>query len=169
MGKAVKDKLNKFTNSKYVDINSILELTEPVLQEAGLIIVDEVKEFVLSTKLIDPKTGDFLESVCPLIMVKQDPQSFMSALSYMRRANRVSLLGIAQTDDDGSVGSGQAMVKPAQIRKITKLALDTNTDMAKFLAHYRVQMVKDMYEGNAMDAIKTLELKLEKMGGQDGK
>ncbi len=162
LGKAVKDKVNKFTNSKYVDINSILTLTEPVLQEVGLIIVDEVREFVLHTKLIDPETGDYIESVSPLIMVKQDPQAFMSALSYMRRANRVSLLGITQQDDDGSIASGQVMASPAQIKKITNLMLETGIDATEFLSRYGVKMVKDMYEGTAIEAIKTLELIKEK-------
>ncbi len=164
IGKVVKDKENKFTNSRFTDINGILEHTEPALQECGLLIVDEIAEETLHTKLIDPDTGDFIESVATLVMVKQDPQAYMSSLSYMRRANRVALLGIEQIDDDGAIASGQSFAKPKQIKEIQELLLSTNTDAAKFLAHYKVSSVKDMYETTANDALKTLKLKKQKIG-----
>ena len=167
MGSVAKDKVNKFTNSNYVDINSILLATEPALQEVGLIVVDEIREFVLCTKVIDPETGDSIESVASLVMVKQDPQAYMSALSYMRRANRVSLLGITQKDDDGSLASGQSFAKPAQIKRITSLIMETGTDAQAVLTRYRVEAWKDLYAANADDLIKTLEIKKNK-GGKDG-
>lgn len=166
LGSAVKSKENKFTNSKYIDINGILRLTEPVLQEIGLVVVDEIRENVLVTKVIDPETGDFIESVASLIMVKQDPQAYMSSLSYMRRANRVALLGITQEDDDGSMAAGQKFATPAQIKKITALITETGADTQKLLKAYGVPMVKDMLEETANAAIKALELKKSKMEGK---
>ncbi len=157
LGKAVRDKENAFTKSKYIDINGILELTEPALQEVGLLVVDEIREYLLSTKLIDPETGDFLESVASLVMLKQDPQSYMSSLSYMRRANRVALMGIAQTDDDGSIASGQSFIKPRQIKQITKMIMDLELEMDNILRRYGVSAIKDLYEGNAAELIVNLE------------
>ncbi len=74
----------------------------------------------------------------------------------------MTLLGLMSVDDDGSLASGKSFIKPAQVKKITQLALETGTDLSMLLSHYGVPMLKDMLEDTAKDAIKTLELKKQK-------
>ena len=167
MGKIVRSKDNPFTKSKYADINSVLEATEPALEAVGLLFTDTIQGHTLHSVLTDTESGEFIKSETPLILVKNDMQAYASALTYARRFARVTMLSLQQTDDDGANASGQSFIKPRQIKQITELALETNTDMQKFLSHYRVSMIKDMWESTAQDAIKTLTLKKEK-GVQNG-
>ena len=166
-GKVVKSKENKFLKNHYADLNSIMETTDEAIAEAGLIWVDSIDDEHSVHRLVDVETGDSIESRIRLYMAKQDPQAFGSALSYNRRYARLAMLNLQQVDDDGAAGSGQSFIKPKQIKRINELLLQTDTKADKFLAHYRVDSVKDLYELTAQDAIHTLELKLKKMKGND--
>jgi hypothetical protein len=157
MGKIVKSKVNPFTKSKYSDINSVLHATEPVLEELGLIFVDSVDNMVLKSSLIDVESGESLSSEMPLILVKNDPQAYGSALTYMRRYARVAMLSLETVDDDGSTATGQSFVKPKQIKQINTLVLEVGLKVDDILKRYGVNAIKDLYESNAVDLIANLE------------
>ncbi len=167
IGKVVKDANNPFFKTKYADLNSIIDATDPALAEAGLLYVDRIEGNTLVSELIDAETGEKITSTTPLILPKQDMQAFGGAVTYARRYARVTLLGLQAVDDDGAVASGQSFAKPAQIKKINALLIETETDGQKFLSHYKVNAVKDLYELTADDAIHTLELKKSKMNRKD--
>lgn len=164
MKKIVKDKENPFTGSKYADINKVLEETEPVLIAMKLLFSDTVENMTLKSKLTDMESGEYVESTIPLVLAKNDMQSFGSALTYARRYARVTMLSLQTGDDDGAAASGQSFARPAQIKKITKLILDTNTDMTEVLRRYEVKAIKDLYEGNASQLLANLE-KIHSMKG----
>ena len=112
VGAIRKDKENPFHKSKYADINSILEATTDKLSEAGLVDVDTTKidengQLWLETKLINiDNPEEFLKIETPLLLKdKNNPQALGSALTYCRRYNRVTLLGLEQEDDDGNAAA----------------------------------------------------------------
>ncbi len=161
-GKVVKGKENPFLKSKYADLNSVIEATDPALEEVGLIYLDRVVGMELHASLIDPDTAEETTATIPLILVKQDMQSLGSAITYARRYARMALFGLQAVDDDGSAAVSQHFITPKQIKEITKLMMETGTDANKFLSHYRVSAIKDMLEPAAVNAIATLKIKKEK-------
>jgi hypothetical protein len=163
-GKVVKSSNNPFHKTKYADLNSVIEATDPALEEVGLLYIDRVEGDVLITELIDPESGEIIRGETKLILSKQDMQQLGSAITYARRYARLSMLGLQAVDDDGSQASGKTFIKPAQIKRINELILETKTKAADFLGHYHVQAVKDLDQTMADQAEKTLKLKKEKMG-----
>ena len=114
-----KDKENPYHKSKYADINTILETITDKLSEVDLIDVDTTKidengQLWLETKLININNPEeFLKIETPLLMKdKNNPQALGSALTYARRYNRVTLLGLEQEDDDGNTAAGKGQDYP---------------------------------------------------------
>ena len=117
-----KDAKNPFFKSNYVDINGIIKAITPTLKECGISysqspdILDGVD--VLVTEIYDAeKPESRIRSVMRLIMTKQDMQQLGSAVTYARRYQLVSLLGLEAEDDDGNHASGKvgASSKPKTI------------------------------------------------------
>ena len=162
-GKVLKNKENKFLKNSYADLNSVMEATDQMIHDAGLLWLDRVEGMSLITQVIDMDSGEFIENKTPLLVLKDDMQQLGSAITYSRRFARLTILSLDVADDDAALASGQSFAKPKQIKEITELLLSTKTDSQKFLSHYRVSSVKEMYELSASDAINTLKLKLSKM------
>lgn len=167
-GKVVKGKDNPFHKTKYADLNSVIEATDPALEEVGLIWIDRPNGNQLESDVIDVESGEKITLVCPLLLIKQDMQQLGSGITYARRYNRLAALGMQTVDDDANTAGGLVFVKPAQIKKINELILKTKVEVAKILPHYHVSAIKDLTEDRAKDLIKTLELRLEKEGDKDG-
>jgi len=114
-----KDK--KGYNYKYADINEVLKVITEPLSEVGLIDVDTTKidengQMWLETRLINiDNPEEFLKIETPLLLKdKNNPQALGSALTYARRYNRVTLLGLEQEDDDGNAAAGKTQQNQAQ-------------------------------------------------------
>ena len=166
-GKVVKGANNPFFKSKYADLNSVIEATDPALEEVGLVYIDNIEGLNLVSSLIDVDTGEKIVNSIPLLLSKQDMQQLGSAVTYARRFARLSMLGLQTVDDDGSTASGTVFARPRQIKEINELILKTKSDATKFLQYFHVDSVKNLTEQAAIQAQKTLELKLSK-GVKDG-
>lgn len=105
VGKMTKDSKNPFFNSKYFDINQLLEHLEPLLQKNGLIVLQPIINKEVISKIIEIETGD---EVCSSLELPPltDPQKIGSAITYYRRYTLQSLLGIQAEDDDANKASG---------------------------------------------------------------
>jgi len=113
VGAIRKDKTNPYHKSKYADINAVLAVITEPLSQAGLVDVDTTRidengNMYLITRIVnidDP--NEFIEIETPLLLKdKNNPQALGSALTYGRRYNRVTLLGLEQEDDDGNNAAG---------------------------------------------------------------
>ena len=135
---------------------------DPALREAGLIFVDRIEGHESVHELIDPESGEMISSRLTLHMSKQDSQQYGAAQTYNRRYARMAMLNLQAEDSDGNIESGNVYIKPKQIRTINELLLQTKSDATKFLSYFGVPSVKDLTEQAAIQAIKTLNLKLEK-------
>ncbi len=104
-----KDATNPFFKAKYASLDHIQEHIKPYLISAGLIVVQrnifltDINLFV-ETKVIHVDTGEFETSIFPVIVGKQDAQSYGSAISYAKRYSLSGLLNltIQDSDDDGN-------------------------------------------------------------------
>jgi len=100
---AIKDSKNPFFKSSYADLHSILNAAKEPLANNGLAVIQTTGIIDAQLCLISTlahKSGQWIKSVMPIVLAKQDPQSIGSALTYFRRYSYAALVGVAQADDD---------------------------------------------------------------------
>ena len=104
--KLKKDAKNPFFKSNYASLSKILEETNPVLTECGLVLTQHFDVDVLTTMLCHAETGEFMQSDYPInVKDVSNPQQLGSALSYARRYGIQSILNLNASDDDGQMAS----------------------------------------------------------------
>jgi hypothetical protein len=101
--------------SKYADLATVVEATQPALLKNGLTIIQhvqghhETRETIVTTTLFH-ESGQFIESDLSVPSVNQqgrfDPQTVASASTYARRYAWQGITGTAPEDDDGNKASG---------------------------------------------------------------
>lgn len=102
---ALKDSDNPFFKSKYADLASVQAACMPLLNKNGLSVTQAIQTVGESAYLVTTllhSSGQWMRSTAPIKPVKNDPQSFGSAVTYMRRYSLASIAGVAQEDDDGN-------------------------------------------------------------------
>jgi len=117
VGKVRKDGVNPHFRSRYADINSVLSVVMPVLTSNGIIVTQlpssENGQHTLVTRMYNADNkDDFIESVTPLIIQKNDMQGYGSAVTYARRYALMCMLDLESEDDDGN-----RAVQPQQQRQ----------------------------------------------------
>lgn len=113
---AAKDSKNPFFKSSYADLHSVMACAKEPLASNGLSVVQPTVviegQLCLVTTLMH-KSGQWVKSVMPIVLAKQDAQSIGSALTYFRRYCYSSLIGISSIDDDGEAAM-ERKSKPVQ-------------------------------------------------------
>ncbi len=142
---ALKDSSNPFFKSSYADLHSVMACAREPLAANGLSVVQPTAvidgQLCLITMIMH-KSGQWLKSVVPLILVKQDPQSVGSAITYYRRYSYSALVGIAQMDDDGE-SAMERKPKPETVQAKAPpadLAVPTSSDLLYALAKIGVNV-----------------------------
>lgn len=105
VGKIVKDSKNPYFNSKYFDINTLIEVLNPYFKDNRILLKQPLNENVVHTVLLDIETGETVRSSLELPDIS-DPQKIGSAITYYRRYTLQSLLGLQAEDDDANYASG---------------------------------------------------------------
>lgn len=126
MDKMKKDSTNPFFNSKYFDVNQLLEAVRPALIAEDLLLLQPIENGAVGTRIIDVESGDSVEAFIPLPDI-QDPQKIGSAVTYYRRYTLQSLLGIEAEDDDGNLASGNKPTVSKAFKKEEKPWLNEGT------------------------------------------
>lgn len=108
------DQTNPFFKSNYADLASIVKASRPFLSKNGLsvaqrIIPTEDGKLHLYTRLCHA-SGQWMESMMPIVPPKNDIQTIGSYITYLRRYNYAAMVGVVASgeDDDGEV----AMAEP---------------------------------------------------------
>ena len=115
IGVIAKDKTNPFFDSKYADINIILEMVKPILNDEGILLMQPlsnvdgqpaIKTILMhGTERIEDTTV-FPDLPTPKEGKKSNPfQEMGSAVTYYRRYALISILGLQAIDDDGNAAS----------------------------------------------------------------
>ena len=110
-----KGSVNPFFKSKYAALPEVVASAGPVLAKHGLAIsqhitYDDAGNDCLMTYLLH-KSGQYLAYSMKLHIVKGDPQSQLSAVTYARRGSYMACLGlVADVDDDGNLATQAAKV-----------------------------------------------------------
>jgi len=102
VGAIKKDSINPYYKSKYADINGLLDVVKPLLNELGLVCVQPLGivdgKNVLTTKISDDDKMLLESSI--ILPDNLDPQKIGSAITYYRRYSLQSLLLLEAEDDD---------------------------------------------------------------------
>ena len=111
MSGAKKKATNPFFKSKYSDMNAVVDAIRIPFCDNGL----SYSQFpIFNDKCVGVETilmhesGEWISSILMLPMVKQDPQTAGSAITYARRYSLQSIAGIPSEDDDGNQASKPA-------------------------------------------------------------
>lgn len=105
-GKIAKSADNPFFKSKYAPLPEILESIQIPLTESGLTFAQFPDGDSLTTILMHPASGEWMEATYAMHPVKFDPQSVGSAITYARRYALGAILGLnIDEDDDGNKAS----------------------------------------------------------------
>jgi hypothetical protein len=102
---AVKDAKNPFFKTMYADLPTVIDAVKPALNDAGISFVQsaspsESGTLALTTRLLHV-SGEWIEDTAITPLVKNDPQSYGSAITYLRRYSLAAMTGLYQDDDDG--------------------------------------------------------------------
>ena len=109
VGALAKDKKNPFFNSNYLDINNIVEVVKPILNDQGLIILQPIGmtpegRMTLTTVIIDSEEGSTRDSMkfTTILPENPDPQKMGAIITYFRRYAIQSLLFLQAEDTDAN-------------------------------------------------------------------
>lgn len=102
---------NPFYKSKYADLNVILEATKPLLNEAGIVILQPVGRDTLGhfveTQLIHSSGESRASRMYLTDNAGADMQKLGAAVTYARRYGLQSFLVMESEDDDGETAVGR--------------------------------------------------------------
>ena len=174
----VKDANNPFFKSKYASLDHIQSHIKEPLKIAGLVVIQRNiydGQLFVETKVIHADSGEFEISVFPVIVQKNDAQSYGSAVSYAKRYSLSGLLNliIQDSDDDGNSASdnnessGNKTQKKEQITWLTEEQY--NATLAVDIKGIEAVLKKYSGEGFGIkkDWKNALEIKLKML--KDGK
>ncbi len=113
-GPALKTATNPHFRSKYANLSNCVEAVIDALNNNGIFLLqknyDHQNGIMVETVFVH-ESGEMLECGCLFFPAqKNDPQGFMSALTYGRRASLMAACGIAPEDDDGNMASRKPSV-----------------------------------------------------------
>lgn len=125
--KLEKDKKNPFFKSSYVSLDKVIDVVRPHLLAEKLLLLQPIEQGCVGTRIFCTESNKFIDSFIPL-PENMKPQDLGSCITYFRRYTLVSLLGLAQEDDDGNNAHGRAKAPkakpPARARDMKDAMLD---------------------------------------------
>ncbi len=115
IGVIAKGKVNPYFNSKYTDINALIDMIKPIFNEEGLLILQPLSNVngrpAISTIIMHG--SEKIESTFTIPDI-DNPQKLGGAITYGRRYMLISLICGGAEDDDGNAASQPSAPKKAQ-------------------------------------------------------
>jgi hypothetical protein len=96
---------NPMFKSEYSTLGDVLTALD-VLPEYGLSFAQYFQDGALVTTVVHLETGEKISSFLQIAPEKDTPQSFISCVTYFRRASLLTMFGLNANDDDGNLASG---------------------------------------------------------------
>lgn len=144
---------------RYAPLDQIMETITPLMQSAGLVVMQAVDSDTLTTRVIHA-SGQWIQSSTYLNKDHANMQGFGSEVTYRRRYALCSLLGIV-SDEDNDVshisGMDAAHESLAELPKIRQLFL-------KYLAELIKEKHKEGNKYGAFEEYDALEDQEERSG-----
>ena len=150
---------NKQTGSSYADLAAIAEMAMPIIHKHGfgtsasefrsdkpdhVGVALEVMHRSGHSKRYEfhvPSDGTGLKGNPN----KTATHAYASTLNYGERYAKCRVFGIATKDDDGNAASAtNEVVTDVQVGQIKSLIVETNSDIAKFCAYFKIEAIVDL-------------------------
>lgn len=130
-----RDSNNPFFNSKYADLEKVVDTARPHLQAVGIAFLQSpgaIKDNCLSmtTMLVHAESGEWMQGTGEIPLGKKDPQGAGSAQTYAQRYHLMAMLGLPPTDDDGEGAMERTPTRPAA--KAPTKPVEANKTFAAF-------------------------------------
>jgi len=100
---------NPMFKSEYSTLGDVLTALD-ILPEYGLSFAQYFQDGALVTTVVHLETGEKISSFLQISPEKDTPQSFISCVTYYRRASLMTMFGLNASDDDGNLASGSGAV-----------------------------------------------------------
>jgi len=114
MKSAKKTESNPFFKSKYADLAEVWDTIREPLAKNNLAVTQTtdfevgVASVVIVHTILVHKSGQWIEGIIKMPLVKSDPQGIGSAMTYARRYGLSAIVGVAsEEDDDGEAAMGR--------------------------------------------------------------
>lgn len=115
-GPALKTSSNPHFRTKYASLDACIEAVIDALNNNGIYLMQLTEQHldgvVVSTTFVHESGEQLSGGSLFMPASKADPQGFMSALTYCRRATLMAACGIAPSDDDGNAATATMAPKP---------------------------------------------------------
>lgn len=110
MAGAREDSENPYFKSSYADLTSVWNACRKPLAENSLGVTQIVQ--VLNgdrhlVSILGHPSGQWIKSIMPIKVAKDDAHGLGSALTYCRRYSLAALVGVCPADDDGNEATGK--------------------------------------------------------------
>jgi len=115
--------------SKYADLNSILSVVIPVLNEVKLVTGFMLTGDGLIMQVTDVESGEWIRFTCQLNLTGQTAQQIGSQITYYRRYMFNSLFNFQAEDDDGNATSGVSVVTTYEAPKASPVSATTKPNL----------------------------------------
>ena len=122
IGKINKSADNPFFKSKYADLNTILDVVEPILHKYNLLLLQPIMNGCVHSVIVDIETGEDINAEIKLPELN-DPQNLEGCISYFRRYILQSLLSLSMQDDDANDVTKHVNKKPTMPQERFEKAL----------------------------------------------
>lgn len=120
------DKVNPHFKNKFASLAAIRKATQKALSENGIAVIQpwthaDNGDIIIHTKIIH-ESGECIDSSCVLTRQDKTDQQVGSSITYNRRYQMASILGVSgEEDDDAEVAEGRGYTgynkKPEQLSK----------------------------------------------------
>jgi len=119
---------NPMFKSQYTTLGDVLSALDG-LADYGLSFAQYFQDGALVTKVVHLETGETLNSYLQIAAEKDTPQSFISCVTYFRRASLMTMFGLNADDDDGNLASQRGAV-PSRPQPANKGTVGASTPSA---------------------------------------
>lgn len=134
MKSALKENKNSFfKNHTYAGLSNIQDACKEALTRNELCIMQTMggdKDNMVLITTLAHSSGQWIKSVCPLVVQKPDPQGYGSSFSYFRRYTLAAMLNIA-ADEDDDAERAMDRISNAQIAELENLLKQTGESFQK--------------------------------------
>jgi hypothetical protein len=103
---------NPMFKSEYTTLGDVLTALEGI-NGYGLTFIQRFDGDDLITEVVHFETGETLQSKIKITPEKHTPQSFISCVTYMRRASLMTMFGLNADDDDGNRATFSGGARPS--------------------------------------------------------
>lgn len=155
IGKVTKNAKNPHFKQNYADLNALIEAVEPILISKGLILLQPIKDGIITTQIIDFESGESVESSM-VLPIGGTPQGMGSAITYYRRYTLQSLMSLMTEDDDGN--GAEKMKQPEPKKAITDKAFGQAIERIIAGEHDLIAKLKEAYLLSPAQAVELSEI-----------